>query len=103
MKRPADRSFDTDNFLAIIVNRWCHGYTCSCTYSSLYDPLDWVFTQTDERSCVTALRPHLYRQLGRGRQPSPGRGIPHCALGGRAGVGKTRVSFCVPQHPGGGL
>lgn len=43
------------DILGIMVNRWCHGY--SYTYSSLYDPMDWVFTQTGERSCVTARRP----------------------------------------------
>ena len=41
--------------LGIMVNRWCHGY--SYTYSSLEDPMDWVFTETDKRSCVTARQP----------------------------------------------
>ena len=44
-----------DDILGIMVNRWCHGY--SYTYSSLYDPMDWVFTETGERSCVAARRP----------------------------------------------
>ena len=43
------------DILGIMVNRWCHGY--SYTYSSLYDPLDWVFTETDRRSCVAARQP----------------------------------------------
>ncbi|MHB1870549.1 MAG: NAD(P)-binding protein [Steroidobacteraceae bacterium] len=43
------------DILGIMVNRWCHGY--SYTYSSLYDPMDWVFTETDKRSCVTARQP----------------------------------------------
>jgi spermidine dehydrogenase len=48
--------FDPRNdILGIMVNRWCHGY--SYTYSSLYDPMDWVFTETQERSCVTARQP----------------------------------------------
>jgi spermidine dehydrogenase len=44
-----------DDILGIMVNRWCHGY--SYTYSSLYDPMEWVFTETGERSCVAARRP----------------------------------------------
>ena len=43
------------DILGIMVNRWCHGY--SYTYNSLYDPLDWVFTETDRRPCVTARQP----------------------------------------------
>jgi spermidine dehydrogenase len=44
------------DILGIMVNRWCHGY--SYTYNSLYDPIDWVFTETDRRSCVTARQPY---------------------------------------------
>ncbi len=44
-----------DDILGIMVNRWCHGY--SYTYSSLYDPMDWVFTETHERCCVAARQP----------------------------------------------
>jgi spermidine dehydrogenase len=44
------------DILGIMVNRWCHGY--SYTYNSLYDPLDWVFTETDRRPCVTAREPY---------------------------------------------
>jgi spermidine dehydrogenase len=36
----------------ISVNRWPHGY--SYTYNSLYDPMEWVFTETETRPCVVA-------------------------------------------------
>jgi spermidine dehydrogenase len=39
----------------ITVNRWPHGY--AYTYNSLYEPLEWVFTTTDERPCVQARKP----------------------------------------------
>jgi spermidine dehydrogenase len=38
------------------VNRWPHGY--SYTYNSLYEPVEWVFTETDERPCVVARKPY---------------------------------------------
>lgn len=44
-----------EDILGIMVNRWCHGY--SYTYNSLDDPIDWVFTETDKRSCVVARQP----------------------------------------------
>jgi spermidine dehydrogenase len=44
------------DILGITVNRWCHGY--SYTYNSLYDPLEWVFTETDTRPCVSARQPY---------------------------------------------
>jgi spermidine dehydrogenase len=44
------------DILGIMVNRWGHGY--SYTYNSLYDPPDWVFTETDRRACVTARQPY---------------------------------------------
>ena len=44
------------DILGIMVNRWGHGY--SYTYNSLYDPLDWVFTETDRRPCVLARQPY---------------------------------------------
>jgi len=44
------------DILGIMVNRWGHGY--SYTYNSLYDPPDWVFTETDRRPCVAARRPY---------------------------------------------
>ncbi|GBR01086.1 spermidine dehydrogenase SpdH [Acetobacter oeni] len=40
---------------AITVNRWPHGY--AYTYNSLYEPADWVFTETSSRPCVTARQP----------------------------------------------
>lgn len=48
--------FDADrDMAAITVNRWPHGY--AYTYNSLYDPLDWVFTETSDRPCVKARQP----------------------------------------------
>lgn len=44
-----------DDILAITVNRWPHGYTYA--YSSLYDPLEWVFTSTPSRPNVIARQP----------------------------------------------
>ena len=41
--------------IAIAVNRWPHGY--SYTYNTLYDPIEWVFTESDERPCVVARQP----------------------------------------------
>ncbi len=43
------------DIIAISVNRWPHGY--AYTYNSLTDPLEWVFTATDERPCVKARQP----------------------------------------------
>ena len=43
------------DIIGIAVNRWPHGY--SYTYNSLYDPMEWVFTETDQRPCVIARRP----------------------------------------------
>jgi spermidine dehydrogenase len=48
--------FDPKRDIAgISVNRWPHGY--AYTYNSLYDPMEWVFTETDERPCVVARQP----------------------------------------------
>jgi spermidine dehydrogenase len=44
------------DIVAITVNRWPHGY--AYTYNSLFEPLDWVYTQTDARPCVTARKPY---------------------------------------------
>ena len=44
------------DIIAIVVNRWPHGY--AYTYSSLYDPMGWVFTAPDARPCVVARQPH---------------------------------------------
>lgn len=43
------------DIVAITVNRWPHGY--SYTYNSLYDPMEWVFTSSNTRPCVTARQP----------------------------------------------
>jgi spermidine dehydrogenase len=43
------------DIIGIAVNRWSHGY--SYTYNSLYDPLEWVFTETEDRPCVKARQP----------------------------------------------
>ena len=43
------------DIIGIAVNRWPHGY--SYTYNSLYDPLEWVFTESNERPCVKARQP----------------------------------------------
>ncbi|KON64340.1 hypothetical protein KOEU_20830 [Komagataeibacter europaeus] len=40
----------TRDIAAITVNRWPHGY--AYTYNSLYDPAEWVFTETQTRPCV---------------------------------------------------
>ena len=44
------------DIIGIAVNRWPHGF--SYTYSSLYDPPEWVFTESPERPCVKARQPH---------------------------------------------
>jgi spermidine dehydrogenase len=44
------------DILAITVNRWPHGY--AYTYNSLYDPAEWVFTESDQRPCVIARKPY---------------------------------------------
>ena len=43
------------DIVAITVNRWSHGYAYS--YNSMYDPLEWAFTSTADRPCVTARQP----------------------------------------------
>ena len=43
------------DIIGIAVNRWPHGF--SYTYNSLYDPVEWVFTETDKRPCVVARQP----------------------------------------------
>jgi len=44
------------DIVGIAVNRWPHGY--SYTYNSLYDPMEWAFTETDKRPCVIARQPY---------------------------------------------
>jgi spermidine dehydrogenase len=43
------------DIIAVTVNRWPHGY--AYTYNSLTDPIEWVFTTTDDRPCVKARQP----------------------------------------------
>jgi len=43
------------DIIAITVNRWPHGY--AYTYNPLYDPLDWVYTSTNDRPCVVGRQP----------------------------------------------
>ncbi len=40
----------------ITVNRWPHGY--SYTYNSIYDPVEWVYSQSPERPCVIGRQPY---------------------------------------------
>lgn len=44
------------DILAITVNRWPHGY--AYTYNSLFDPLEWVFTNSQTRPNVVARQPY---------------------------------------------
>jgi spermidine dehydrogenase len=41
---------------AITVNRWPHGY--AYTYNSLYDPAEWVYSQSASRPCVIGRQPY---------------------------------------------
>jgi spermidine dehydrogenase len=51
-----DGGFDpAQDIVAITVNRWPHGY--AYTYNSLFEPMDWVYTETDARPCVAARKP----------------------------------------------
>jgi spermidine dehydrogenase len=43
------------DIVAIAVNRWPHGY--AYTYNPLYDPLEWVYTSSDDRPCVVGRQP----------------------------------------------
>jgi spermidine dehydrogenase len=40
------------DIVSIIVNRWPHGY--AYTYSGLNEPLEWVYTASDQAPCVKA-------------------------------------------------
>ena len=44
------------DIIAITVNRWPHGY--AYTYNSLYEPMEWVYTTTNDRPCVAARQPY---------------------------------------------
>jgi spermidine dehydrogenase len=43
------------DIVAIAVNRWPHGYSYS--YNPLYDPMEWVFSESNERPNVIARAP----------------------------------------------
>jgi spermidine dehydrogenase len=43
------------DIIAITVNRWPHGYAFA--YNRLYDPIEWAFSSTNSRPCVTARQP----------------------------------------------
>jgi spermidine dehydrogenase len=48
--------FDAARDIAgITVNRWGHGY--SYTYNSLYDPVEWVYSESPTRPCVVGRQP----------------------------------------------
>jgi spermidine dehydrogenase len=44
------------DIVGITVNRWPHGY--AYTYSSLSEPMDWVYTSSNQRPNVIARQPH---------------------------------------------
>ena len=44
------------DIVAITVNRWPHGY--AYTYNSLYEPMEWVYTNSENRPNVIARQPH---------------------------------------------
>jgi spermidine dehydrogenase len=41
---------------AITVNRWPHGY--AYTYNPLYEPMEWVYTNSNNRPCVIGRQPY---------------------------------------------
>ena len=44
------------DIVAITVNRWPHGY--AYTYNSLFEPMEWVYTNSDSRPNVIARQPY---------------------------------------------
>jgi hypothetical protein len=44
------------DIVAITVNRWPHGY--AYTYNSLYEPMEWVYTNSENRPNIIARQPH---------------------------------------------
>ena len=44
------------DIVAITVNRWPHGY--AYTYNSLYEPMEWVYTNSNSRPNVIARQPY---------------------------------------------
>lgn len=52
----AGSGFDPAGDIAgMTVNRWPHGY--AYTYNSLYDPVEWVYTESPSRPCVIGRQP----------------------------------------------
>ena len=48
--------FDAARDIAgITVNRWGHGY--AYTYNSIYDPVEWVYSESPNRPCVIGRQP----------------------------------------------
>ena len=43
------------DIVAITVNRWAHGYAYN--YNTLYDPIEWALTTTDERPAIKGRQP----------------------------------------------
>jgi len=44
------------DIIAITVNRWPHGY--AYTYNSLFEPMEWVYTNSNSRPNVIARQPY---------------------------------------------
>jgi spermidine dehydrogenase len=44
------------DIIDITVNRWPHGY--AYTYNSLFEPMEWVYTNSEQRPCVIARQPY---------------------------------------------
>jgi len=44
------------DIVAITVNRWPHGY--AYTYNSLFEPMEWVYTNSENRPNVIARQPY---------------------------------------------
>jgi spermidine dehydrogenase len=52
----ADGGFDpARDIVAITVNRWPHGL--AYTYNSLYEPMEWVYTNSNNRPCGIGRQP----------------------------------------------
>ena len=76
----------------ITVNRWPHGY--AYTYNSLFEPMEWVFTNSEKRPNVIARQPYGLIAIANsdaGRQPA----YRHCALGSASRGGRRTES---PRH-----
>jgi spermidine dehydrogenase len=44
------------DIIDITVNRWPHGY--AYTYNSLFEPMEWVYTNSEQRPCVIGRQPY---------------------------------------------